>query len=261
MAVITGGSGALGGAMADGLAAAGCKVAVLGTTASKVARKVKDLQDRGGRALGLAGDVLDRAALERCRAEVLDEWGAVDILINCAGGNLPGATILPEETVFDLSLEDFDRVTALNLKGSILPVLVFGKTMAERGRGSIINISSMSAQRPLTRVFGYSASKAAIENATRWLAVEMARKFGPGIRVNAVAPGFFVGAQNRKLLLNEDETLTPRGQTIIDHTPMGRFGEPEDLCGAVQWLASDASRFVTGAVINVDGGFGAFAGV
>ncbi|MEL6274921.1 MAG: SDR family oxidoreductase [Bacteroidota bacterium] len=261
VAIITGGAGVLGSAMARGLAQANVKVAILSRTPGKVAAQVQNIQRGGGEALGLVADVLDRAQLVTCREQVLSVWGKINILINCAGGNKAGATIMPNQTFFDLSLDDFDQVTALNLKGTVLPTLVFGEVMAEQRKGCIINISSMAAQLPLTRVFGYSASKAAVENMTKWLAVEMANKYGPGIRVNAIAPGFFIGEQNRRLLLEEDGSLTARGKTIISQTPMGRFGEPEDLCGAVNWLCSDAANFVTGTVINIDGGFGAFAGV
>ncbi len=261
VAIITGGAGTLGSAMADGLAQAGVRIGILSRTPAKVQAKVDQIMASGGQALALPADVLDRQQLETARTKLLDEWGRLDILINCAGGNMRGATITPEQNFFDLSPEDLDRVTALNLKGTVLPTLVFAQSMATQKAGSIINISSMAAQRPLTRIMGYAASKAAIDNFTRWLAVEMAQKFGPGLRVNAVAPGFFIGAQNRSLLLNEDESLTSRGQTIIDHTPMRRFGKPTDLCGVINWLCSDAAAFVTGAVIPIDGGFSAFSGV
>ncbi|RLD74114.1 MAG: D-mannonate oxidoreductase, partial [Bacteroidetes bacterium] len=180
---------------------------------------------------------------------------------NTAGGNMLGATISPDQTIFDMDMNDFDKVTELNLNGSILPSLVFGKVMAEQGSGSIINMSSMAVDRAITRVVGYSASKAAITNFTRWMAVEMARKFGDGIRVNALAPGFFIGKQNKALLTNEDGTYTERGHTIIQNTPMNRFGEAEELIGATLFLCSDAARFITGIVLPVDGGFSAFSGV
>jgi NAD(P)-dependent dehydrogenase (short-subunit alcohol dehydrogenase family) len=185
----------------------------------------------------------------------------LDILINAAGGNMPGATIQPEQTIFDLSIDDFNAVTQLNLQGTVLPSIVFGKVMAERRNGCIINVSSMAAERALTRVVGYSASKAAIDNFTRWMAVEMTMKYGAGIRVNAIAPGFFIGEQNRRLLLREDGQPTERGASIIRQTPMRRFGEPDELNGCIQWLCSESASFVTGVVIPIDGGFSAFSGV
>lgn len=261
VAIVTGGAGVLGSAMAKGLAMAGVKVAVMSRTLSKVEETVKAIEAAGGIALALAADVLDRDQLKQAKDKLLAEWGRIDILVNAAGGNMPGATIMPGQTFFDLTIPDFQKVTDLNLKGTVLPTLVFGEAMAERGNGSIVNISSMAAQRVITRVVGYSASKAAIDNFTRWMAVEMALKFGEGIRVNAIAPGFFIGEQNRRLLLNEDNSLTTRGQTIVDHTPMKRFGEPEELCGTLNWLCSDGAKFVTGVVIPVDGGFSAFSGI
>lgn len=260
-AIVTGGAGALGGAMAMGLAKAGAKVAILSRTAAKVEQKVAEIKAAGGEALALVADVLDEAQLQAAKDKILAEWGRIDILINAAGGNMKGATIGPDQTIFDLSMPDFDKVTALNLKGTVLPTTVFAKAMVEEKKGCIINISSMAAQQTITRVVGYSASKAAIDNFTRWMAVEMAHKFGEGIRVNAIAPGFFIGEQNRRLLLNEDGSLTQRGQTIINETPAKRFGEAEELISTVLWLCSDASSFITGIVVPVDGGFSAFSGV
>lgn len=261
VAVITGGGGALGGAIAEGLAAGGVKVAVLGRTLSSLQAVVDRIKEKKGEAKAIKGDVLDEVSLQSALDALIDTWGKVDILVNCAGGNMKGATIMPDQSFFDLSISDFDKVTALNLKGSIIPILVFGKSMADRGEGCIINVSSMAAQRPLTRVFGYAASKAAIDNMTKWLAVEMAQKFGEKIRVNAIAPGFFVGEQNRSLLYDEHGELSARGKTIIDHTPMKRFGNAEELRGVVNWLCSPAASFVTGTVIPIDGGFSAFSGI
>ena len=262
VAIITGGSGVLGGAMALGLGELGCKLAVLGRTASKVNDRAAFLQEKGFEAIGLVADVLDRESLEVCKQEILDKWGRMDILINAAGGNKAGAVIQPDQEIFDLSVPDFNQVVQLNLQGTLLPTMIFGETMAHQQKsGVILNISSMAAQLPLTRVMGYSAAKAAIDNFTRWLSVEMAQKYGEKIRVNALAPGFFIGEQNRRLLLNEDGSYTQRAQTILSQTPMNRFGDAEELIGAVQWLCSDASRFVTGIVVAVDGGFSAFAGV
>jgi NAD(P)-dependent dehydrogenase (short-subunit alcohol dehydrogenase family) len=261
VAVITGGAGVLGGAMARGLAAAGVKVGILGRTAEKVHRQVDAIKKEGGEALGLVADVLKQEQLETACQQIIDTWGRIDILLNVAGGNRAGATIGPEQNFFDLSLSDFDAVTTLNLQGTVIPTYVFGKEIVKSKTASIINISSLTAQQPFTRVVGYSAAKAAIDNFTKWLAVEMATKYGEGIRVNAIAPGVFIGEQNRRLLLDEQDELTSRGKTIIEHTPMRRFGEPEELIGTVIWLCSEASSFITGAVIPVDGGFSAFSGV
>lgn len=261
IAVITGGSGALGGAMAKGLAQKGVKVVILGRTESTIQAKIKEIEDDTIEIIGIVADVLDRSSLESAMQEVVNKWGRIDILINAAGGNVRGAVIMPDENFFDMSIEDFDAVTALNLKGTVLPTLVFGNQMAAQNKGCIINISSMAAERPLTRVVGYSASKASIDNFTKWLAVEMATKHSENIRVNAIAPGFFIGEQNRDLLLNKDGSLTQRGETIISQTPMKRFGEPEELLSTLLWLCSDASGFITGTVIPVDGGFSAFSGV
>jgi NAD(P)-dependent dehydrogenase (short-subunit alcohol dehydrogenase family) len=261
VAVVTGGTGVLGGAMAHGLAAAGARVAVVGRRSEKAAAVADAIVEAGGEAMSLPADVLDRRQLRAAQVALLERWGTVDILVNAAGGNMPDATVVGDRTFFDLTEEAFSRVVALNLTGTVLPAQVFGRVMAERQTGCIVNISSMAAQRTLTRVIGYAAAKAAVDNYTRWLAVELALKYGPGVRVNAIAPGFFIGEQNRDLLLNRDQSLTPRGQTIIDHTPMRRFGEPSDLIGTLVWLCSDAARFVTGVVVPVDGGFSAFGGV
>ncbi|HEX7003591.1 MAG TPA: SDR family oxidoreductase [Trueperaceae bacterium] len=261
VAIITGGTGVLGGAMARGLAAAGARVGVLGRRTARAQEVADTVAAAGGEALALTADVLDKTELEAARDAVLDSWGQVDILVNCAGGNRPEATVVGDLTLFDLDADAFRAVVELNLTGTLLPTQVFGRPMALRRSGSIVNVSSMAAQRPLTRVIGYGAAKAAIDNFTRWLAVELATKYGPSLRVNAIAPGFFIGEQNRGLLLEDGGNYTPRGRQIIDHTPMGRFGEPDELVGTLLWLAGDASKFVTGVVVPVDGGFSAFAGV
>jgi NAD(P)-dependent dehydrogenase (short-subunit alcohol dehydrogenase family) len=261
VAIITGGAGVLGSAMAAGLVKAGAKVGILGRTKAKVDKKVAELNAAGGEAMALVADVLEETSLKTVAAQIQAQWGNIDILVNCAGGNRKGATIMPEQTVFDLSMDDFSKVTDLNLKGTVLPTLVFGKVMAAQKKGCIVNISSMAAQQALTRVVGYSASKAAIDNFTKWMAVEMCQKFGSGIRVNAIAPGFFIADQNRDLLLQKNGQLTARGQTIIDATPAKRFGEPEELVSTLLWLCSDDSSFVTGIIVPVDGGFSAFSGV
>jgi NAD(P)-dependent dehydrogenase (short-subunit alcohol dehydrogenase family) len=261
VAVVTGGTGVLGSTMAQGLAMAGARVGILGRRAEKAAEIAAAIEAQGGQAMPLKADVLDRTQLEAVRAAVIEQWGRVDILVNAAGGNIPQATVVGDLSFFDLSKEAFNQVLDLNLVGTLLPCQVFGQVMVQQESGSIINISSMAAQQPLTRVVGYAAAKAGIDNFTRWLAVELAQKYGPALRVNAIAPGFFVGQQNRDFLLKADGSYTERGQLIIDHTPMGRFGQPKELVGAAVWLAGEASRFVTGIVIPIDGGFSAFGGV
>lgn len=266
VAIVTGATGVLGGAMAHGLAQAGARVGVLGRRVERAEELAAAIRDAGGDALALPADVLDTAQLERARAALLERWGRIDILVNAAGGNVPAATLAPGKSFFELPADAFEQVFQLNLHGTLLPSQVFGAAMVERddggpARGVIINISSMAADRAMTRVIGYAAAKAAVENFTRWIAVELARSYGAGLRVNAIAPGFFVGDQNRALLLNEDGSLTPRGQTIINHTPAGRFGDPADLISTLIWLCSDGARFVNGVVVPVDGGFSAFSGV
>jgi NAD(P)-dependent dehydrogenase (short-subunit alcohol dehydrogenase family) len=259
VAVVTGGTGALGGAMARGLAEAGVKVAILGRREELANEVAQQIRDAGLTATALPADVLSTESLKAARERLLEIYRRCDILVNAAGGNQTKATVMPGGSFFDLDKGALEQVIQLNLLGTILPSQVFGEAMKDKG--SIINISSMAAQKPLTRVIGYAASKAAIDNFTKWLAVEFATKHGAGLRVNAIAPGFFVGEQNKKLLLNDDGTLTARGQQIIDHTPMRRFGESEELIGTAIWLASDASRFVTGIIVPVDGGFSAYDGV
>ena len=261
VAIITGGAGVLGSAMAKGLAQAGAKIGILGRTASKLITTCKEIEKLGGEAIPLQADVLDRGQLQIVCDAVLSQWGQIDILVNCAGGNMKGATIMPDQNFIDLSLDDFSKVTDLNLKGTVMPTIIFGKAMVEKKKGCIVNISSMAAQQAITRVLGYSAAKAAVDNFTKWMSVELAKKHGDGMRINAIAPGFFIAEQNRSLLLQEDGSLTARGKTIIDETPMNRFGEPEELVSTLLWLCSDGSSFVTGIIVPVDGGFSAFSGV
>ena len=261
VAVVTGGNGVLGGAIAKGLAAQGAKVGILGRSEETVQERVSEIEKNGGNAIGLVADVLKKEDLQNAKEKIESEFGPIDILVNAAGGNMKGATITPDQSIFDLDLDDMDKVSELNYKGTVLPVIIFGESMIARKKGSIINISSLAADRALTRVMGYSSAKAAIDNFTKWLSVEMATKYGDGIRVNAIAPGFFIGEQNRDLLLNEDGSLTERGNTIISNTPMKRFGKPEELQGVANWLAGNDSTFVTGTVIYVDGGFSAYSGV
>jgi NAD(P)-dependent dehydrogenase (short-subunit alcohol dehydrogenase family) len=261
VAVVTGGTGVLGGAIALGLAAAGAKVGILGRRREKAAKIIETIEQIGVTAVPLVADVLDKEQLRSARDLVLDIWGRIDILVNAAGGNRPGAMVFGDVTFFDMSQEGFEQVMALNLTGTISACQIFGEVIAKQRSGSIINISSMAATQAITRVLGYSVSKAGIDNLTRWLAVEFAHKYGEKVRVNAIAPGFFIGEQNRDLLLQPDGSLTERGELIIKGTPTGRFGEPEELVGTAVWLASEASRFVTGTVIPVDGGFSIYSGV
>lgn len=266
VAVVTGGTGVLGGAMAQGLAQAGAKVGILGRRREQAEAAVAEITAAGGEALALSADVLDQSQLEKACGAVLERWGKLDILVNAAGGNVPAATISPDKTFFDLPIEAFSQVFDLNLLGTVLPTQVFGAAMTrvtagEQPRGCVINISSMGAIRVISRVVGYSAAKAAIDNLTRWLAAELAQKYGSGLRVNAIAPGFFVGEQNRALLLNPDGTLTARGQSIVAHTPAGRFGTPDELISTLIWLCSPGASFVNGVVVPVDGGFAITSGV
>jgi NAD(P)-dependent dehydrogenase (short-subunit alcohol dehydrogenase family) len=259
VAIVTGGTGVLGSAMCKALAQAGASVVIVGRRKEAADQLAKEIIRSGGNAIGISADVLNEQQLITAKDVVLEKFGTIDILINCAGGNMPGAVVMPDKTFLDLKIEDFQKVVDLNLTGTVLPAQVFGETLVAKKQGVIINISSMTAIRPLTRVVGYGAAKAAVSNFTQWLAVEMARKFGEGIRVNAIAPGFFLTEQNRTLLT--DGSLTERGQSIIRSTPFGRFGEPDELCGTLLWLCSDASKFVSGIVVPVDGAFSAYAGV
>jgi NAD(P)-dependent dehydrogenase (short-subunit alcohol dehydrogenase family) len=258
IAVVTGGAGVLCAAMCRALAEAGAKVAVLDVRLEAAQTLATEL---GNEAIGIACNVLDRASVEDAARQVIEAFGRVDILINGAGGNRPQATTSPVQPFFDLPADALRWVFDLNLMGAILPSQVFGKIMAQQKEGVILNISSMNAFRPLTRIPAYSAAKAGLSNFTQWLAVHLAQEYSPNIRVNAIAPGFFIGDQNRDLLLTDDGSLTPRGEQIIRHTPQARFGTPDDLLGAMMWLVSPASAFVTGVVIPVDGGFSVFSGV
>jgi NAD(P)-dependent dehydrogenase (short-subunit alcohol dehydrogenase family) len=260
-AVVTGGSGHLGRAMAAALAQAGAQVAILGRHVESAQAVAQSIQAEGGTVLGMACDVLNRADLEQSRAQITSAFGPVDILINAAGGNSPAASTSGKQSFFDLDAEAVSSVFELNFSGTFQTCQVFGRDMADRKEGCIVNITSMSGLRPLTRVPAYSAAKAAIVNFTQWLAVHMAQEYSPAIRVNAIAPGFFLTDQNHYLMLDAQGQLTPRGHTIIDHTPVGRLGTPEDLPGTLLWLVSPASAFVTGVVIPVDGGFSSFGGV
>lgn len=260
VAVITGGYGVLGGRIAAGLAAAGARVAIFGRRREKAERRAEEIRQMGAEARALIGDVLDETALDAARDELLADWGSVDILVNAAGGNIPAARS-DNRPVFEVASDAFDQVMRLNLNGTVLPSMRFGEVMARQRSGVIINISSMAALRAISGVLSYSVAKAGIDSFTRWLAVDLARRYGEGIRVNAIAPGYFVTDANRPTLFNPDGSLTVRSQAILAQTPMGRFGKPEEVSAAVQWLSSDAASFVTGVVIPIDGGFSAFSGV
>lgn len=259
---ITGGAGVLGGEVACALVGCKANVAIVDRSPEMADRLIERLDPAGGRAIIVYGDVLEPGTMEETAERVMSEFGRIDCLINAAGGNHPKATTSPDLSFFDIPTDALRSVFDLNIIGTLIPCQVFGKYMAEQDEGNILNFSSMNAFQPLTRIPAYSAAKAGISNFTQWLAVHMAQEYSPNIRVNAVAPGFFLTEQNRFLLTDEETgKLTDRGQTIIDHTPMGRFGDPEDLLGTVMWLMSPASAFVTGIVVPIDGGFSAFSGV
>jgi NAD(P)-dependent dehydrogenase (short-subunit alcohol dehydrogenase family) len=258
--VVTGGTGILGGAFIKGIAEAGGKVVILGRNEEVGHAREQEVKTAGGEALFIPADVLQQEDLEKACRQVLDTYGRLDALVNGAGGNVAEAVIGPDKDIFSVNIEALKQVFDLNLYGTILPTTIFGRHMVENG-GTIINISSMAAQSAITRVLGYSMAKAAVDNFTRWMAVELANRYGDRIRMNAIAPGFFVTHQNRSLLTTPDGGYTARGEAVIRNTPYKRFGEPEELIGTLIWLLSDASRFVTGEVICVDGGFSVFSGV
>jgi NAD(P)-dependent dehydrogenase (short-subunit alcohol dehydrogenase family) len=260
--VITGAGGVLCGTMAVSLAKAGAKIAVLDLNEDAANKIAEEIKANKGKAIGIKCNVLDKASLESAKDKIISKFGKIDVLINGAGGNKKDATTSPDLSFFDLPAEAIRFVFDLNFIGTLLPSQVFGREMAEKGKGLILNISSMNAFRPLTKIAAYSAAKAAVSNFTQWLAVHVCQNFSKEIRVNAIAPGFFLTEQNRFLLTDEKTgELTARGKTIIDHTPMGRFGQADELVGTVIWLLSDAAKFVTGVVVPIDGGFSAFSGV
>ena len=260
-ALITGGGGVLAGAIGFGLSKAGVRVVLADIREENANANSSAINSTGGDASVIVMNVLDTSSIEKACSEILKSHSKIDILINAAGGNMPGATINPDQEIFDLKIEDLDKVTDLNFKGTVLPSMVVGKIMAKQNSGSILNISSMAAMKSMTRVLGYSAAKAAVSNFTQWMAMEMGRKYGDKIRVNAIAPGFFIGDQNRALLINEDGSYTERGNLVIQNTPMGRFGEADELIGAVLYLSGRSASFVTGVILPVDGGFNFFSGV
>lgn len=259
--VITGATGVLGEALSLAVAEAGARVAILGRDAGRAAERVAAIEAVGGEAMAVLADVLDKDQMQAACDEIMQAWGSIDGLVNAAGGNLPGATIAPDQDVFDLSIEDTRRAVDLNLFGTVIPTTVFGRVMAEQGKGSIVNVSSLTAQRPLTRVLGYTMAKKAVEAYTQWMAVELGLRYGGALRMNAIAPGVFLTEQNRALLVQPDGTPTDRARKFIAATPYQRFGQPEELTGTLIYLLSDASRFVTGETVMVDGGFNAYSGV
>lgn len=259
--VITGAGGVLGGSIAKSFAQEGAKIVVLDIRQEQLDTRVAEIKQAGGQAIGFVCNVLNIQSLEETAKKIEEKWGGIDILINCAGGNVPGATLTEDQTIFDMKIEDWEKVVNLNQNGTVYPCLAFGKVMAKQKKGSIINISSMATYSALTRVPGYSVAKTGINIFTKWLATEMAQKFGEGVRVNAIAPGFFIGDQNRSVLINPDGSLTDRSKKVIAKTPMGRFGDINELNGCVQFLCSDAASFITGAIIPIDGGFSSYSGV
>lgn len=261
VAIVTGGYGVLGGSISRHLAEQGADVVILGRNEDKGNALVKEINENGGKSLFIKCDVMDENQLTESREKILSIYGKLDILVNAAGGNVPGATLAPDQDFYTMKTTDWEKVIKLNMDGTVFPTLIFSKVMAEQGRGNIINVSSMAAYSAISRVPGYSAAKAAISNFTQWMATEMALKYGDKIRVNAIAPGFFIGDQNRAVLINPDGSLTERSKKVLAKTPMGRFGDITELNGVVQFLCSDAASFITGVVLPVDGGFSAYSGV
>lgn len=267
VALITGGSGVLGSNIARGFLEAGANTFIVGAHQERVDAMLEKLQSEvasiegAGELAGKACNVLSVDSLKELKDVILKKWGRIDILVNAAGGNIPGGTLTPEQTFFDMKVEDLNKVVDLNLYGSVYPCMVFGEVMAQQGEGSIVNVSSMASIEALTRVPGYSMAKSGIDIFTKWLAAEMALKFSEKIRVNAIAPGFFIGNQNRAVLINPDGSLTDRSKKVINKTPMRRFGDISELNGAVQFLCSPAASFITGVVLPIDGGFSSFSGV
>ena len=259
--VVTGGTGILGAAFLDGIVAAGGAVGILGRNAEVAQARADAINEAGGRAVALVADVLDEAQLQAARQQVLDTFGRLDGLVNGAGGNAPDGVLDPADDVFSMNLAGMKRVMELNVWGTVLPTQVFGPALAASGAGSIVNISSMNSKRAITKVLGYNMGKAAVDCYNQWFAVEMALRHGDRLRMNALAPGFFLTEQNRDLLTNPDGSFTDRGEKVIRNTPFRRFGHPDELRGALVWLLSDASKFVTGSMVCVDGGFSIFGGV
>ncbi len=260
VAIVSGGGGVLGGSISKSLLEAGAKVAILDIREENLKSRIEELSPLGD-VEGYACNVLEEESLKGVRDKVIEKWGAIHILINAAGGNIPGATLTEDQTIFDMKISDYKKVTDLNLDGTVIPSLIFGEAMAKSGEGSIINISSMATYSAITRVMGYSVAKTGVNIFTQWMASELAMKFGEKVRVNAIAPGFFIGDQNRAVLINPDGSYTERSKKVLAKTPMKRFGDIKELNGLVQFLCSDAASFITGTIIPVDGGFSAFSGV
>ncbi len=259
--VVTGGTGVLGGAFVEGIAVAGGIVGILGRNEKIANERANAINQKGGQALALIADVTNESQLEAACQQMLTAFGKIDGLVNAAGGNIPNAVVQPNQDVFELNFQALQEVMQLNLMGTVMPTQVFGKAIKKNGSGSIVNISSVVSQLAITKVLGYSMAKSAIDSYTQWFALELANRFGDAIRMNSIAPGFFLTEQNKTLLTNTDGSLTDRGQLVIQNTPFKRFGNPEELVGALIWLLSDASKYVTGSKITVDGGFTVFGGV
>lgn len=259
--VVTGGTGVLGGAFVEAIAAAGGVVGILGRNEKIANERANAINQKGGQALALIADVTIESQLESACQQMLAAFGKIDGLVNAAGGNMPDAVVQPNQDVFQLNFQALQDVMQLNLMGTVIPTQVFGKAIKKNGSGSIVNISSVVSQLAITKVLGYSMAKSAIDSYTQWFALELANRFGDAIRMNSIAPGFFLTEQNKTLLTNTDGSLTERGQLVIQNTPFKRFGNPEELVGALIWLLSDASKYVTGSKITVDGGFTVFGGV
>lgn len=259
--VVTGGTGILGDAFVNGIAAAGGVVGVLGRNEKIANERATAINNNGGTAMPLIADVTSEKQLRKAKEKMVKAYGKIDGLVNAAGGNMAGAIVQPGDDLFNLNFDALKEVMNLNLFGTLMPSQIFGETIKNNGQGSIVNISSMAAQRVITKVLGYSMAKSAIDAYTKWFAVELGKRFGDKIRMNAIAPGFFLTEQNRILLTNGDGTMTERGNLVIKNTPFNRFGNPHELVGVLIWLLSDASKFVTGTVVNVDGGFSIFSGV
>lgn len=259
--VVTGGTGVLGGAFVEAIAAAGGIVGILGRNEKIANERANAINQKGGQALALIADVTNESQLESACQQMLAAYGKIDGLVNAAGGNMPDAVVQSNQDVFQLNFQALQDVMQLNLMGTVMPTQVFGKAIKKNGSGSIVNISSVVSQLAITKVLGYSMAKSAIDSYTQWFALELANRFGDAIRMNSIAPGFFLTEQNKTLLTNTDGSLTERGQLVIQNTPFKRFGNPEELVGALIWLLSDASKYVTGSKITVDGGFTVFGGV
>src|SRR5215212_5183069 len=259
--IVTGGTGILGNSFVDAIVEAGGAVGILGRKKNVAEQRAEAINKKGGKALGLVADVMDEKQLQSAKEKALEYFGKIDGLVNAAGGNMPEGVLAPNENIFKMNLEGMRKVADINLWGTVIPTQVFGEAIAATGKGSIVNISSMNSKRAITKVLGYNMGKAAVDCYTQWFAVELARRYGDKVRMNALAPGFFLTEQNRYLLTTKEGGYTERGELVIRQTPFKRFGQPDELKGALVWLLSDASQFVTGAMICVDGGFSIFGGV